>query len=173
MNPLLKISIVFIFFCLPIASFAEQKIAVVNLERALKDSAYAKAQLERLQNDEAFKANLETYKKLGADFKKMQEDAKVNSVTWSEKQKLEFNKSLQEKVKEINTIGQQLEQQKMVAERDVQKVMMPFLQQALKSIIDEQQLDLLLKADALHFYKPSFDLTEELVSRLDKLQAEK
>ena len=171
MSRLIRVSISLLLLLLSSAVFAEQKIAVINVEKALNSSAYAKTQFEQLQNSEAFKTNLETYDKLRKEFEEMQEDARVNSVTWSDQQKQEARKNLEDKVREIDAIGQQLDRQKMIVGRDVQKVMAPFFQEAIKAIISEQKLDLVLKDSATHFHQDSLDLTDELISYVDKLKA--
>ncbi|MFT7223574.1 MAG: Skp family chaperone for outer membrane protein [Cellvibrionaceae bacterium] len=171
MKRLLIIFTCSLFSYLPTLVVAQQKLAVVDLEQALNNSAYAKAQHLQLQNDETYRTNIEAYNKLGAELEKMQEDAKVNSVTWSDRQKQAFNADREEKLQKINAIRRRIEVQNATVSRNILQVMTPTLKEAVRKIIDDRQLDLLLKDPSVIFYKPSLDLTDELTSLVDELQA--
>ncbi len=158
------------FFIIVFSSMAvaQQAIAVIDIERAAIQSDYAKNSIKKLQDSDTFKQNLAVYKRLGGEFKAMQKDGQTNGLTWSDEQKAAHTSKLEKKLAEINKIGGQLDSEKAAVERRIQKELTPKIEKIVPEIIKDKKLGLLLNSRAVYFRTPEYDITQELIDRLNK-----
>ncbi|MGH1486282.1 MAG: OmpH family outer membrane protein [Cellvibrionaceae bacterium] len=161
---------VFFTLLLPGIIFAQSNIAVIDIEAAAINSNYAKSSIAKLKDSETFKKNLEQYNLMGKEFQALQEEGKTNGLTWSDEQKKTHRKKLEIKVAELNKVGGRLDAEKAAVEARIQKELTPKIEEIVPKIIKEKQIGLLINARAAYFRTPDFDITKELINRLNKLQ---
>lgn len=170
MKTRVKLFLFSIFVLTSWTAMADLRIAVVDIDRAIIASDYAKTELKKLQEDTTFKANLDKYSQLREQLQSHQKEASANNLTWSSGQKQDFKKELEGKLTDLNKLGQQLDQQRLTVERNIQQQLSPKIKQIMDDMIKEKQLSMLLRSDSLHYRKPEHDLTQELLERLNKAQ---
>jgi len=149
-------------------SLAQQSIAVVDIEGAVANSNYAKEARKKLENSATFQKKRARYNALGKELKSMEKEAQTNGLTWSNEQKKSHNKTAQGKLAEINKIGNQLESEISQINKKMAKDLNPKIDEIIKSIIKEKQLGILLKAQTVHYATPQYDISKELLDRLNK-----
>lgn len=163
--------VVVLAFLLPGLVFAQQNqnIAVIDIEAAAINSDYAKSEIKKLRESKTFKANLTELERLKKEFNSLQEEAKANSLTWSDDQKKAHRKKLKEKVTEVNKVGGQLDAEKAAVDKRIQKELIPKIEEIVPKFIEEKKLGLLINARAAYYRTPDFDITQDLIDRLNKL----
>ncbi|GAA3940375.1 OmpH family outer membrane protein [Litoribacillus peritrichatus] len=154
---------------LPSLASAEANIAVVDIYRALMSSTAAKAAVAELQNE--FKPEQERLTQLEQEIKAKQEKGQRDGMLMTEDDKRRLFEEIQSKKADYKHIVQKL--QKMQAQREKQ-----FLGQnkatidaALKELVDELKIDLLVTREATLWVSPDLDITLKLLEKLNSNQA--
>ncbi|MFN3579988.1 MAG: OmpH family outer membrane protein [Pseudomonas sp.] len=156
---------------LVMASFpaaAQMKIAVLDYQMALLESDAAKrysvdaekkfgTQLQRLRNLEAEAKRLQ---------ERMQRDGDKLNQTELEKIDLEFR----QKAREFQIQSKELNEAKAVADREMLESLKPKLDQAVESVIQAGGYDLVLERSTVVDAKPEFDITRQVIERLNSLR---
>jgi outer membrane protein len=161
-------SLIFILFTFSSLALSQEKVAVVDIEAAAINSDFAKKAIKDLNNSATFKKNGETYNNINNEIKKMQDDAKANGLTWSDEDKKIYNVKLEEKIKNLKRARAQLDQEQANVEQGIQKELTPKIEKIIPEIIKEKNIGLLINARAAYFRTPEFDITKELIDRLNK-----
>jgi outer membrane protein len=149
-------------------SYAQQNIAVIDIETAAIRSDYAKSEIEKLKQSDTFKKNLDEYNALGKEFQALQKEGQANGLTWSDEQKQAHKKKMEEKVVLLNKIGGQLDAEKAAVDKRIQQELTPRIEKIVPEIIKNKKIDLLLKSQAAYFVIPEYNITQDLIDRLNK-----
>ena len=164
-------------FCIVVSissiSIAQQNVFVVDIEAGALRSDFAKDFLNKATSTENYKNGVAEYNKLRGEFKALQDDAQTNGLTWSDEQKNTFNGELEQKLKEINQLGGQLESARSSLQGRVIQELTPDIEKIIQAIIEEKNVDILMNSKAVYFQKLEFDITAELTEKLNVLKAEK
>jgi Skp family chaperone for outer membrane proteins len=153
------------------AAFSDgANIAVADLDRALRISSYSLKQYKVLQTDENYKKLIEEINSVRSELQSIRKDGQTKSLTWSEAQKQEHLQKGQSKVAEINSLANQEAAIRNRLDSSIQKELAPKVEKIVNEIIEEKSIGLLLKSQAVHFYTPTFDITEEVVKRLNSVE---
>lgn len=160
--PLLLISVLFNH-----ATFAQGNIAIIDLNGAIRASDYSVKQYQLLQADENYKKLIETIKQVRSDLEQLQKEGETKSLTWSDEQKQAHQEKGQKKYAELNNLANQEASVRNRLDASVQQELAPRVETLVNEIIEEKKIGLLLKAQAVYFRTADFDITEELVKRLN------
>lgn len=147
---------------------AAQSIAVLDYQMALLESDAAKrysvdaekqfgSQLQRLQNLEAEAKRLQ---------ERMQRDGDKLGQTELERLELEFR----QKAREFETQSRQLNQEKAQADREMLEQLKPKLDQAVETVIQAGNYDLVIDRSAVVDVKPNLDITRQVIERLNSMR---
>jgi Skp family chaperone for outer membrane proteins len=153
-----------------IASSQETIIAVADLDRALRVSNYSLKQYKGLQADVNYKKLIDKINSVRAELELMEKDGETKSLTWSAAQKKAHVQKGQSKVAEINNLAGQEAAVRNQLDASIQRKLAPKVEGVVNQIIEEKSITLLLKAQAVHFYTPTFDISEEIVKRLNSAE---
>jgi Skp family chaperone for outer membrane proteins len=145
-------------------------IAVADLDRALRISDYSLKQYKALQADENYKQLIRSINALREEIESIKKNGETKSLTWSESQKQEHLQKGQAKVAEINNLASQELNVRRQLDSSIHRELTPQVESIVNEIIEEKSIGLLLKAQAVHFYTPTFDITEEIVERLNAVE---
>ena len=147
------------------SAFAEMKIAVVNVQRAIGESNEAKAMIAKLETDVA--ADNEAVKKLNAEITQMQEKFVKDGDVMSDAEKRKMQKELEDKNTEYQFLASKL--QKLVNERqqEILGQMAPKLDAVLKDIIAKQLYDLVIHRQNVLYIDPKYDITAQVTEQLN------
>jgi|TARA_R110002020_G_C16242461_1_gene769195 outer membrane protein len=166
-----KIIGVAIMSVLVLASFpaaAQMKIAVLDYQMALLESDAAKkysvdaekkfgTQLQRLRNLEAEAKRLQ---------ERMQRDGEKLGQTEVEKLELEFR----QKAREFQAQSKELNEAKAGSDREMLETLKPRLDQAVEAAIQAGGFDLVLDRSAVVDVKAEYDITRQVIERLNSIR---
>ncbi|MEX1034047.1 MAG: hypothetical protein WDZ30_11850 [Cellvibrionaceae bacterium] len=85
-------------------TFAEGKIAVFNLQGAILNTEAAQKRIKEFESKAAYADLKANYDQLRSDLQKLEEDARVNSATWSDERKLEHRKQAEYKRADLELV---------------------------------------------------------------------
>lgn len=162
------LSVLVLIALTPVLAHAQQNIAIIDIEGAALNSEYAKQQRKILEQNESFKQKRTQYSELGKNLQGMEQDAKTNGLTWSQEQKKAHNSEAKSKLNELNKLGQELDAEVKKMNATIAKELNPKIDAIVKAMLKEKNIGLLLKPNTVHFASPGFDLTPELLERLNK-----
>ncbi len=166
----LKQLFLLIALCVSADTFAQGNIGVINLEGAISVSNYSRQQYKVLQADANYKKLTNEAKKLQEELKGIQKEGEKKSLTWSDAQKQAHVKKGQEKLAQYNRLGSQITAMRNQVAAQIEQTLAPQIEKIVNDIIDEKKIGLLLKSQAVYFRNADFDITEEVVEKLNAPQ---
>lgn len=144
---------------------AANKVAVVDMERALFLSDAAKASSKQFEKDN--QSDIEKVKKLEQAMLKLKERIEKDGAIMSEEENRKARSSYEEKAEEMKFFMRKLQQQDQQWRRQFFQSKLPDLEKTLKAIIEEGKYDVVLQAGAVIYHAPDVDLTKILLERLN------
>lgn len=149
-------------------AFAEMKIAVLNYQMALLESDAAKRYA--VDAEKKFGPQLNKLKTLESDAKRIQDrlvkDGDKMQTAERERLELEFK----QKARDFQFQSKELNESKAVADREMLKTLKPNLDKAVEEVIKGGSFDLVLERGAVIDVKPQFDITRQVIERMNKLR---
>ena len=148
------------------SAFAELKIAVVNVQRAIGECEEAKALIAKLESDLA--ADNTSVKNLNAQINQLQEKFVKDGDVMSDPEKRKLQKEIEDKQGDYQFQVNKL--QKVVNERqqDILGQMAPKLDAVLKDIIAKDQYDLVIHRQNVLYVDPKHDITAQVTEALNQ-----
>ena len=152
---------------------AAKEVAIVSFEAAIANSNYAKAQLKQLEETPSFKKQFQQYQQIKKELSEQREKIKANELVWSEADKQKHFKKMEDKLKELNHIGTGLDREKSVVDRRIQDKIEPKIKEIVPKLIKEHKIKVLLDSRAVHFVDKKYNITKELIDRLNAMKFNK
>jgi len=146
---------------------AEGKVKSIDLNRALSSSNVAQQQFKRMQADASFKSISAKIQSLKLELQNLQKEGETKSLTWSEDQKKQHVQKMQLKLGELNQTANQQASIRKGVEAAIEKELAPKVEAIVNIIIKEQDIGLLLNAQAVYFRTPEHDITQLVIERLN------
>ncbi|RLT92659.1 MAG: OmpH family outer membrane protein [Ketobacter sp.] len=144
------------------------KIVTVDVLRAVMSTEEGKIKIEKLKGEfEKEKAGLEALNMKG---KKLQDRIQKDGAVMSTDERHKLEKELMEIAQELKFKEQQLKQSGQADQRQVVESMLPKFQQAMKQIIAEQKIDMVLRREAVLDLNPSLDITDLVVTKMNSIK---
>ncbi|KEF32965.1 MAG: OmpH family outer membrane protein [Gammaproteobacteria bacterium] len=158
------VAAVLMAFAIPAA--AETRIGVVDLRQALFSSEDAKSFSETLKKD--FAGDEAKVREVQEEARTLKERLEKDGAMMNESERKKLAGEFQEKVKEFNFLKQRLDS--TVAQRKQQflESARPDVDAAVKELLDENDLDLILPSEAVVYVKPEMNLTSQLLEKLNR-----
>ena len=149
-------------------AFAEMKVAVLNYQMALLESDAAKKYA--VDAGKKFGPQLNRLKTLESDAKRIQErlmkDGEKMQTSERERLELEFK----QKARDFQYQSKELNEAKAIADRDMLQQLKPKLDKAVEEVIKRGNYDLVLERGAVVEVKPQFDITKQVIERMNQLR---
>ncbi len=145
---------------------AETRIGVVDLRQALFSSSDAKAFSEKMQQD--FSAEEQKVREAQEAARKLQQRLEEDGAMMNESERNTISAEFQEKVKEFNFLKQRLDSTVANRKQQFLEDARPEVDAAVKELLEEHNLDLILPSEAVVYVKPDMNLTDELLEKLDR-----
>jgi len=146
-------------------TFAETKIAVVDMQRAVLASDAAKEAIEKFKQEK--KADMDTITGIEKELKEIQDNIQKNGEVMSEDERRKLKNSFEEKATTYKFHMQNFKKAEQQELAELAKVMEPKMQEALKAIIDEKGIDLVLRPEMVIYGSPATDITKALLEKLN------
>lgn len=159
---------VFLLMLLPGLALAEQKIAVLDWRAALLGTNEAKAEFEKIRK--SLNADEKEVVQLADQAKKLQDKLKAEAGKLSDDEKRQLGKALQEKAEEYQFLGQRLKKEQRQQQEAYVRDARVKLDEAVRNVIEQMDIDILLDRQAVTFVKAEYDLTKAVIVELNKIQ---
>ncbi|MFE8073227.1 OmpH family outer membrane protein [Marinobacteraceae bacterium S3BR75-40.1] len=144
---------------------AELKVGVVDLRQALFTSDAAKSFSQKLQ--ENFKDDENKVRAAQDEAQKLKERLEKDGAMMNEAERKKLAQQFQEKAKEFSYLKNKLDSAVTSQKQDFLQQSRPMVDESLQELLDSRELDLILPREAVVYAKPSMDLTEELIKKLN------
>ncbi|ASP39261.1 hypothetical protein CHH28_11495 [Bacterioplanes sanyensis] len=144
---------------------AAQKVAVVDMERAVFLSEAAKASIKVFEQDN--QTEIDKLKSLESALREMNEKREKNADFMSDEERRKLAKDFEEKRSEFQFFAQNLQKSEQRWKREFFQTQLPNVEKLLKAIIKEGEYDVVLQAGAVVYASPQADLTKPLLERLN------
>jgi len=149
-------------------AFAEMKVAVLNYQMALLESDAAKKYA--VDAEKKFGPQLNKLKALESDAKRIQErlmkDGEKMQTSERERLELEFK----QKARDFQFQSKELNEAKAIADREMLAKLKPNLDKAVEEVIKNGNFDLVLERGAVIDVKPQFDITRQVIERMNQMR---
>ena len=147
---------------------ADGKIAVVDFGRAIFSSNVAKARMEQLKQESSFAALQASIDSTAADLQALQKEAETKSMTMSQEQAAELQKKAEYIKADRDLALRKLKAESQALQNSILKELQPKASEALKELLKEEKVALLLSAEAVMVAAPELDLTAKLTDRINQ-----
>jgi outer membrane protein len=147
-------------------AFADMKIAVLNYQMALLESDAAKQYA--VDAEKKFGPQLTKLKNLESSAKGIQDRlvAGGDKMQQPERERLELD--FKQKARDFQFQSKELNEAKAAADRDMLKVLKPKLDGAVEEVIKNGGFDLVLERGAVIDVKPQYDITRQVIERMNQ-----
>ena len=145
---------------------AETRIGVVDLRQALFSSNDAQAFSEKLQQD--FAGDEAQVREAQEAARKLKDRLEKDGAMMNESERNQLAAEFQEKVKEFNFLKQRLDATVNQRKQQFLGGARPEVDAAVKELLEENDLDLILPSEAVVYVKPEMNLTTQLLEKLNQ-----
>lgn len=145
---------------------AQAKVAVVNLSKAMQDTAEIKAAEADLKA--RFGPKQEALAKLEAEVTKLTQEAEANQGKYTEAALAEIAGKVQIKQRQLQRSSEELQAKVDRERQDILQRVSQRLQEVVKKVAEEKGVDLVVDAGSLLFSKPALDISTDVTTAYDK-----
>ena len=148
---------------MPVA--ADMKIGVVDLRQAVFSSKAAEDFSMLLQGQ--MQEDEERVRQARDEAQQLQRRLESDGAMMSDSERQRLESEFQQKAQRFQQLQGQFEQ--AVTQRQQQFIQQasPLVDAAMEEILEERDLDMILPSEAVIYVRPDYDLTEELIERLN------
>ncbi|MFW4710655.1 OmpH family outer membrane protein [Pseudomonas aeruginosa] len=150
------------------SAFAEMKIAVLNYQMALLESDAAKQYA--VDAEKKFGPQLNKLKNLERDAKALQDKLVSNGSKMSQGDREKAELDFKQKARDFQFQSKELNESKAAADRDMLKKLKPKLDQAVEETIKKGGYDMVIERGAVVDVKPQYDITRQVIERMNQLR---
>ncbi|SOB76084.1 periplasmic chaperone for outer membrane proteins Skp [Marinobacter sp. LV10R510-11A] len=151
---------------LALPAVAETRVGVVDLRQALFSSNDAKSFSEAMQKD--FASDEEKVRETQESARMLKERLEKDGAMMNENERTKLAGEFQEKVKEFNFLKQRLDTTVNQRKQAFLEEARPEVDAAVKELLEENDLDLILPSEAVVYVKPEMNLTSQLLDKLNR-----
>jgi len=151
---------------LALPAVAETRVGVVDLRQALFSSNDAKSFSEAMQKD--FASDEEKVRETQEAARMLKERLEKDGAMMNENERTKLAGEFQEKVKEFNFLKQRLDTTVNQRKQAFLEEARPEVDAAVKELLEENDLDLILPSEAVVYVKPEMNLTSQLLDKLNR-----
>jgi outer membrane protein len=150
------------------ASFAESKIAVLNVQAAVFQTEAAKAKFAKLEKSADYAATKAKLDGIQSDAKTLTESYKKESTTWSAEKKADAEKKLQGLNQDYEFNAKKLKESQNEVAQQIMQELGAKAEAAVKQVIDQEKIGLVLNSQAAIHATPEYDITSKVTEILNK-----
>jgi outer membrane protein len=166
---LIKITLVAMAIALPGVSWAQGKIAVVDLQEAILQTDIAQQRMKDVRNQEDYKADKAEFEKLKAEFDELVKKFQKDAAVMSQEQQISARKKLASKQADLEHVTGKLQKAEQAAGQGLLQEMAPGVQAVLKEIIAQDGIGLLLQRQSIIHADAGYSITAKVTDRLNQV----
>lgn len=148
---------------------APVSIAVLDWRAALLGTEQAKMEFRSIR--ESLRQDEEEIRVLAESAKQLQAKLKADGTALNADEKRQLSKEIQEKAEEYQFLGQRLQKETRQRQEAYVRTARPLLDEAVRQVIKELKLDLLVDRQAVTYMAPRLDITADVIRQLNAMQA--
>jgi outer membrane protein len=146
-------------------AYAEVKIAVLNVQRAVAESAEAQAELTKIQ--EHLNTSQSEIQRLNTEMIELQERLMRDADVMSDADARRLQRQLQDMQADIQFRVNRLQQDVNDRQQEVLEMMMPKIDAVLNDMIEEEGYDLILHRQNILYVSRAHDITQRVTEKLN------
>ncbi len=147
---------------------AEDNLAVIDVARAIFSTEVAKQRQEEMQSGSEFSSLQAKYDNIGADMQALQKEVEGKAMTLSQEKAAEYKKKMEYLRADLELVSRKLQAEIKELQNSIMQELQPKALEAIKELVEEGKITLLLQREAVISATPDKDLTGKLVERLNK-----
>ncbi|MCL6507749.1 MAG: OmpH family outer membrane protein [Bryobacteraceae bacterium] len=144
----------------------QTKVAVINMQRALLDTAELKKAQAELEAK--FRPRQEAMAKLQKEIESIQQQLQTMRGKLTDQAEQDLNLQMQRKQRELQRLNEDLQADVDFERNTILSRTGRQMQQIIAKLAEEKGLDLVLDATDAHYFRPVLDLTQEATAAYDK-----
>ncbi len=148
---------------------AGEKIAVVDIQRAIVDTDVAKERLESLREEADFKGNMKDVEKIKKDGQSLVEKLQKDGPVMTADQQQALQKKIQEKQADLEHIVRKLQAREQEVLQEIMAQRQAQAKQVIGELIKSEDIGLLMDKRAAIHADPGFDITAKVTHRLNEI----
>ena len=145
--------------------FADSKIAVVDMERALFLSNAAEESLKKFEKDN--KSDVDQIKTIQQELIEMKNKSETDADVMSDDERRKLTSKFEEKSATYQFYAKKLQQAENQWRQAFFQEQQPNIERELKALVEKGKYDIVLQSGAVIFAQPSVDITKQLIDRLN------
>ncbi len=152
---------------LPLAAQAEGRNGVVDPIGALQEAKEFQDRFGKLEA--SLKDEQSRLDRLGGEVEKLRGRLEKEGMTMSEDERGQLQTQGQQKMIELQNLRQSAQRKLNKGQQEILQVMEPKLKQAVETVAERQNLDMVLNAQAVVYVKSDMDITEAVTKQLNTM----
>jgi len=150
------------------STFAQGKIAILDVQAAILGTDVAKKSLTALDKNPEYSSLKAKLDGLIADMKNLQANAEKNSMTWSAEQQADHRKKVEYLRADYELAGKKLQAERQAVMQNVMEELSPKTHTVLEQLITSENIGLVLNSQVAIHATPAYDITPKLTEMLNK-----
>ncbi|MFQ3257001.1 MAG: outer membrane protein [Porticoccaceae bacterium] len=168
MKALVVVVLASLFVIAPVSAVAADKIAVVDIARAIFGSKAAQESLKQAEQGADFVALKAKYEGSAADLQALAKEAETKRLTWSQEQAAEHQKKMEYAKADAELAGRKIQGEQKQLQQRIMQQLGPKAQEALQEVIKEEGVTILLRAESVLMSSPESNITAKVADRLNQ-----
>jgi outer membrane protein len=168
MKALVVVVLVGLFVVAPVSAVAAEKIAVVDVARAIFGSKAAQESMKQADQRGDLVALKAKAEGSAADLQAMNKEAEGKRLTWSQEQAAEHQKKMSYAKADYDLAVQKIQGEQKQLQQEIMQDLGPKAQEALQEVIKEEGVTILLRAESVMMSSPESNITAKVADRLNQ-----
>ncbi len=167
----LKVALATLALALPAASWAQGKVAVVDLQAAILQTDVAQKRLAEVRNQEDYKTDKAEFDRLKNEFDDLVSKFQKDAAVMSQDQQLASRKKLANKQADLEHVTGKLQQAEQAAGQALLQELSPVVQEVLRDLIKTEGIGLLMPRATVIHADPGYSITVKVTEKLNARSA--
>ncbi len=169
MSRLLKVALTCVFLAAPALSFAQGKIAVVNVQEAILQTDQAQKRLADVRAQDDYKSDKTEFDRLKDEFDELVRKLKTDMAVMSQEQQVAARQKLTSKQGDLEHVTGKLTQAEQSAGQAILQEMSPKVQEVLRELIATEGIGLLLQRTSVIHADAGYSITAKVTDKLNQI----
>ena len=168
-----KVALAALVLAFPLASWAQGKIAVVNLQEAILQTDEAQKRLAEIRNQDDYKTDKAEFDRLRKEFEDLAKKFQKDAAVMSQDQQLASRKKLANKQADLEHVGGKLQTAEQSAGQALLQELSPRVQEVLRELIATEGIGLLMPQASVIHADPGYSITAKVTDKLNQQSSKK
>lgn len=148
------------------SAWAQSKVAIINLQRAVLETAEIKKASTELENK--FKPRQQQMEKLQKDLQTIQQQLQTMAGKLTPQAEAELTQQGQRKQRDLQRIGEDLQADVDRERNEILSKATQRMQDVVKKLAEDKTVDVVVDVSNTIYFKPALEITTEAIAAYDK-----